>query len=252
MKKIFYIFAIIAPLITSPALSQTKTPECENATSILSKYCIDEKVAGMGGDCCNKYQSKFRTIQFYCYGFKPGFKTQDIKNEISTLCKGVPVENISLQIPVGDFAYHGITHKLTGETTGAKESNSTEKYGEAISDPNNWQEYEVQAAQQAPITESKEKLIDIDGQIIDSNNNEPLIGAHIKCINKNCTTPGATTDINGKFELSQVPSNATFEISYIGYITTIVDANAMNNQVIQLFEENKQLDGVTTKACNLE
>ena len=54
----------------------------------------------------------------------------------------------------------------------------------------------------------------VKGTVVD-NLGEPVIGASVKVVG---TTTGAVTDLDGNFTLTNVPKNATVEISYIGYI----------------------------------
>ena len=68
------------------------------------------------------------------------------------------------------------------------------------------------------------------------------------------STVGTTTDSNGKFVLSNVPSNATLQISFIGYVTQTVAVNGRTNFSVTLKEDAAQLDevvvvgyGTTTK-----
>lgn len=56
------------------------------------------------------------------------------------------------------------------------------------------------------------------------------------------TTNGTITDFDGKFSLSDVPSNATLVVSYIGYLTQEVKSG--KDLIIVLEEDNKTLDEV--------
>jgi hypothetical protein len=57
----------------------------------------------------------------------------------------------------------------------------------------------------------------VRGTIIDKANEQPLIGANIVLVSSNPLL-GATTDENGKFELTNVPlGRQTFSVQYIGY-----------------------------------
>ena len=70
---------------------------------------------------------------------------------------------------------------------------------------------------------------------------EPVIGASVKVVG---TTNGAVTDLDGNFALTNVPKNATVEISYIGYTTQKVSVAGKSDLKVTLQEDNKALDEV--------
>ena len=63
------------------------------------------------------------------------------------------------------------------------------------------------------------------GKVVDQNG-EAVIGASIQVKG---TTAGVITDINGNYELTNVPINAQIAISYIDYQTIILNANSKKN-----------------------
>ena len=69
---------------------------------------------------------------------------------------------------------------------------------------------------------------------------EPIIGATVKVQG---TQTGAITDFNGKFSV-QAASNATLNISYVGYITENVKLNGRQNVTVVLKEDNTTLNDV--------
>ena len=69
---------------------------------------------------------------------------------------------------------------------------------------------------------------------------EPIIGASVKVQG---TNTGGITDFNGNFSV-QAPSNATLQISYIGYITATVKANGRSNITVTLKEDAQTLNDV--------
>ena len=69
---------------------------------------------------------------------------------------------------------------------------------------------------------------------------EPIIGATVKVQG---TQTGAITDFNGNFSV-EAASNATLNISYVGYITQSVSVGGRNNLVITLQEDNTTLNDV--------
>lgn len=70
---------------------------------------------------------------------------------------------------------------------------------------------------------------------------EPVIGVSVKVVG---TTNGAVTDLDGNFTLTNVPKNATVEISYIGYTTQKVSVAGKSDLKVTLQEDNKALDEV--------
>lgn len=79
----------------------------------------------------------------------------------------------------------------------------------------------------------------VTGVIMDSDTNEPLIGATVQAVG---TTTGTITDIDGKFSLN-VPTDATsLEVSYTGYATQLVDITSDNLNI--MMTAGTQLDEV--------
>ena len=85
-----------------------------------------------------------------------------------------------------------------------------------------------------------EKVKKIKGTIKDSAG-EPIIGANVTL--KGDATVGSITDIDGNFDLS-VPSNATLQVSYIGYNTQDVPVGNKSFLNITLKEDTETLDEV--------
>lgn len=56
--------------------------------------------------------------------------------------------------------------------------------------------------------------INVMGKVTSITDNEPLIGVSVVVIGSNI---GTITDIDGKYSLSNIPSNSTLEFSYVGY-----------------------------------
>ena len=60
----------------------------------------------------------------------------------------------------------------------------------------------------------------ISGDIVDSETNNPIIGANVIIVGTNL---GAATDIDGSFYIINIPPGIfDLQISYIGYETTII------------------------------
>ena len=66
------------------------------------------------------------------------------------------------------------------------------------------------------------------------------------------STVGTATDENGKFELSNVSSNATLQISFIGYVTQNVAVSGRTNFSVTLKEDAAQLDEVVVVGYGME
>ena len=69
---------------------------------------------------------------------------------------------------------------------------------------------------------------------------DPIIGATVKVRG---TQSGAITDFNGNFQL-QAASNATLEVSYVGYVSQKVKVNGQSNITVVLKEDAQMLDNV--------
>ena len=80
----------------------------------------------------------------------------------------------------------------------------------------------------------------VTGVITDASG-EPLIGANVSVKG---TTNGTITDINGKYTLQQVSTQATLVISYIGYITQDIAVNGQRSINVQLKDDTQRLDEV--------
>ena len=76
-------------------------------------------------------------------------------------------------------------------------------------------------------------------------NGEPVIGANVVVEG---TTQGASTDITGHYTLSNVPSDATLLISYIGYKPAKVQVAGRTQVDIAMQEDAAQIEGVMVVA----
>lgn len=86
----------------------------------------------------------------------------------------------------------------------------------------------------------------VEGTVLSASDGEPLIGATVLCEQ---TKAGTATDFDGNFEIS-VPAGSTLKISYIGYQTATVKAQAKLN--ISLKEDNALLDEVVVVGYSTE
>jgi hypothetical protein len=69
---------------------------------------------------------------------------------------------------------------------------------------------------------------------------EPVIGATVKVVG---AQSGAITDFNGNFSV-EAGSNATLEVSYVGYVTEKVKVGGRNNITVVLREDAQMLNDI--------
>lgn len=77
--------------------------------------------------------------------------------------------------------------------------------------------------------------------VVKDETGEPMIGVSLLIQG---TTKGTTTDFDGKFHLSNVPSDATIVVSYIGYKPQHLKVNRQKSFDITLLPDNQVLDEV--------
>lgn len=85
-----------------------------------------------------------------------------------------------------------------------------------------------------------QKLL-VKGKVLD-NTNEGLIGATIQEVGN--ATNGTITDMDGNFQLNVKDAKARLQISYIGFVTRIVDVRPNSLNVVKLESDSKALDEV--------
>lgn len=97
-----------------------------------------------------------------------------------------------------------------------------------------------------------QQMRNVSGVVTDTKG-EPVIGANVVVKG---TTHGTITDLDGRFTL-EVPSEATLEITYIGYVAQEVPVKNQVSLTIRLAEDSQKLDEVvvvgfgTQKKVNL-
>lgn len=80
--------------------------------------------------------------------------------------------------------------------------------------------------------------VTVKGTVTDTGG-EPLIGVTVQVLG---TSIGTVTDINGGFELPNIPSNATLEVSYVGMHPEAVSLNGRTSLSIVLHEDTELLE----------
>ena len=93
-----------------------------------------------------------------------------------------------------------------------------------------------------------DETINISGTVRDAT--ETLIGASISYPSATGTLIGTVTDLDGKFTLQNVPSNATVTISYASYKAQTYQADKLP-KTIKMEEDIQQLDEIVTIGENL-
>ena len=84
--------------------------------------------------------------------------------------------------------------------------------------------------------------ITVRGTVTDAVFKEPVIGATI--VMQGDATHGTVTDFDGNFTLTDVPSNATLVISYVGYATQDISVAGQTTFNIVLQEDSELLDEI--------
>lgn len=80
----------------------------------------------------------------------------------------------------------------------------------------------------------------LTGTVVDEHG-DPVIGASVLVKG---TTNGSVTDLDGKYSISNVPANATLEVSYIGYKTQTLTVGTATTLNVKMVPMDQQLDEV--------
>lgn len=91
--------------------------------------------------------------------------------------------------------------------------------------------------------------IDITGTVMDTQD-EPLIGVTLKIVEQ--SERGTITDINGQYTLTNIPSNAKIEVSYVGMRSQIIDVNGRNRIDVVLTEDTELLEEVVVVGYGIQ
>lgn len=83
--------------------------------------------------------------------------------------------------------------------------------------------------------------VSLKGTVVDAENTEPLIGASVTVKG---TKLAAVTDLDGAFQLKNVPANATVIVSYVSYKTQNIDLKGRTEINVALVPDNELLNEV--------
>ena len=106
-------------------------------------------------------------------------------------------------------------------------------------------ERQMQQTQQKSTTVKQKKVgstYKVVGSLIDSTKNEPLMYANVTILEKEDSSfvKGATTDLNGYFEVKEVPAGEYYlRASYMGYITRFIPVTVTNNTAVGVINMTK-------------
>ncbi|MFA6680634.1 MAG: carboxypeptidase-like regulatory domain-containing protein, partial [Sphaerochaeta sp.] len=93
------------------------------------------------------------------------------------------------------------------------------------------------------------QTINVTGLVTDTRN-EPLIGVTLKVIGD--SEKGTVTDFDGKFTMSNIPSNAQIEVSYVGMQKQVIDVRGRTTINIVLNDDTELLDEVVIVAYGVQ
>ncbi len=91
--------------------------------------------------------------------------------------------------------------------------------------------------------------ISVTGLVTDTKN-EPLIGVTIKVVGDDMK--GTVTDYDGKYILTNVPSNAKIEVSYVGMQKQVIDVRGRSTINVTLSEDAELLDELVVVAYGVQ
>lgn len=96
---------------------------------------------------------------------------------------------------------------------------------------------------------SAQSKLTVKGHVVDEQN-EPIISATVVVIGQ--ANMGAMTDIDGNFQIADVPSDATLRFSYVGYKTLEIPLNGRTSLTVVLKEDSELLDEVVVTALGIK
>ncbi len=85
------------------------------------------------------------------------------------------------------------------------------------------------------------QTVTVSGTVLDAESGMPVLGANVAVQGSN---QGAVTDFDGKFSISNVATESSLEVSYIGYQTVTLSAITAQPLIIRLILDSAQLEEV--------
>ncbi|MBO5000226.1 MAG: carboxypeptidase-like regulatory domain-containing protein, partial [Bacteroidaceae bacterium] len=92
-----------------------------------------------------------------------------------------------------------------------------------------------------------QSTITVKGNVVSAEDQEPIIGASVLVVG---TTKGAITDIDGNFQIADVPSSAQLRVSFVGMATQTV--KVARNVKVQLKADTQVMDEVVVTAMGIQ
>lgn len=152
------------------------------------------------------------------YSFVFSSNDVDTKQRISVSADKATLENVVKQILAGQ---PGVSYEIQGKKIVIKK---------------------IQSAQR-----KSDKRTKVTGKVVDAKG-EPIIGATIK---EQGTTNGTITDFDGNFSLD-IFANSLLEVSYVGYKSQQLRADASGKVNVTLKEDSEVLDEVVVTALGIK
>ncbi|WP_142784681.1 TonB-dependent receptor domain-containing protein [Changchengzhania lutea] len=178
----------------------------------------------------------FFTLFFLCAYFSFGFQSQDKRPLLEIITEIEAKFDVKFSYSINDV-----------DAILVNNFNETESLKSIIENLNNTTILNFKLLDDRYITVSTiDKKISICGVLITEKDQAPLFGASVLIAN---TTKGVITDIDGKFQLTNIPLNQKVIMSYLGFETLIFNAKDLwfkNNscKTIVLHKKHEELNQV--------
>ena len=256
MKKLLSIFFIFT-ITTMPALAATQDCITSQSVDASLAFQFDKLPDSCKTSLMAKYNKPYTTAQNYtCNYVSYTCNVGDLPNSCAPCAMDLLINpeldkftNAYGQIACA--AKNNDTTQLMLHTTDAEKTQWIDQACKQIF-PNGTAPTTVSSTSSdtAPRVESQNstsstETMTVSGTVLDTDN-EPLIGATIS-YDQSGTPVGTTTDINGRFELKNVPSNAELEVSYVGHYDKKIKPG--ENQKIVMMPNAKIIDDVVIVGC---
>jgi len=91
--------------------------------------------------------------------------------------------------------------------------------------------------------------VTVEGTVTDAETDAPLPGVNVVQVG---TERGATTDVNGTFQIDVLSENAELRFSFVGYQTKTVALDGRTELTVRLARATEELEGVVVTALGVE